>query len=109
MSLHSQTVAARLRSRLDDYQSRALLTQGVLDLEAFGEQLREVTQAEIRHVLRRNPQRAAELAATRRAKQERIERELSKQNRYLAEHQRARVDTALRAVQNQLVRLRLEK
>jgi transposase len=90
-------------------QIRALLTQGVLDLEAFGEPLREVTQAEIRYVLRRNPQRAAELAATRRAKRGRVERELTKQNRYLAEHRRARVDTALRAIQKQLVQLRLER
>jgi Transposase DDE domain len=90
-------------------QIRALLTHGVLHLEALGEPLREVTQAEIRYVLRRDPQRAAELAATRRAKQERLERELTKQNRYLAEHRRARVDTALRAVPNPLARLRLEK
>jgi hypothetical protein len=90
-------------------QIRALLTHGVLHLEAWGEPLREVTQAEIRYVLRRDPQRAAELAATRRAKQERLERELTKQNRYLAEHRRARVDTALRAVPNPLARLRLEK
>jgi hypothetical protein len=90
-------------------QIRALLTQGVLDLEAFGEQLREVTQAEIRYVLRRNPQRAAELAATRRAKRGRIERELTKQNRYLAGHRRARVDTALKAIHIHLARLRLEK
>jgi hypothetical protein len=90
-------------------QIRALLRQGVLHLEAFGEQLREVTQAEIQYALRRNPQRAAELAATRCAKQERLERELTKHNRYLAEHPRARVDTALRAIQNQLGRLRLEK
>jgi hypothetical protein len=90
-------------------QIRALLRQGVLRLETFGESLREVTQAGIRYVLRRNPQRAAELATTRRAKQERLERELTKQNRYLAEHPRARVDTALKPIQNQLVRLRLEK
>ena len=90
-------------------QIRALLRQGVLHLETFGESLREVTQAGIRYVLRRNPQRAAELATTRRAKQERLERELTKQNRYLAEHPRARVDTALKSIQNQLVRLRLEK
>jgi DDE family transposase len=90
-------------------QIRALLQRRVLHLEAFGEPLREVTQAEIRYVVRRNPQRAAERAATRRAKQERLERELTKQNRYLAEHPRARVDTALRAVQDPLARLRLEK
>ncbi len=90
-------------------QIRALLAQGVLHLEAFGEQVGEVTQAEIRYVVRRNPQRAAELAATRCAKRGRIERELIKQNRYLAEHRRARVDTALKAIQNHLTRLRLEK
>lgn len=90
-------------------QIRAMLTQGVLHLEAFGEPLREVTQAGIRYVLRRNPQRTAELATTRRAKRERLEGELTQQNRYLAEHPGARVDTALRAVQNRLARLRLEK
>jgi DDE family transposase len=90
-------------------QIRALLAQGVLHLEAFGEQVGEVTQAEIRYVVRRNPQRVAELAATRCAKRGRIERELIKQNRYLAEHRRARVDTALKAIQNHLTRLRLEK
>jgi Transposase DDE domain len=90
-------------------QIRALLRQGVLHLETFGAQVGEVTQTGIRYVLRRNPQRAAELAATRRAKQERLERELTKYNRYLAEHPRARVDTALKAIQNQLARLRLKK
>jgi transposase len=90
-------------------QIRALLAQEVLHLEGFGEQVGEVTQAEIRYVVRRNPQRAAELAATRRAKRGRIERELTKQNRYLAAHRRARVDTALNATQNHLPRLRLEK
>ena len=94
---------------LSKAQIRALLAQGVLHPEAFGEQVGEVTQAEIRYVVRRNPQRAAELAATRRAKRGRIERELTKQNRYLAEHRRARVDTALKAIQNHLTRLRLEK
>jgi hypothetical protein len=33
----------------------------------------------------------------------------AKQNRYLAGHRRARVDTALKAIQNHLTRLRLEK
>jgi transposase len=88
--LHSITALTR-------GQIRALLRQEVLHLEAFREQVGEVSQAGIRYVLRRNPQRAAELAATRSAKQERLERELTEHNRYLAEHPRARVDTALRA------------
>jgi hypothetical protein len=90
-------------------QMRALLKQGVLQLEGFGEQVEEVIEAGIRYVVRRNPRRAAELAATGRAKQERLERELAKHKRYLAEHPRARVATALRAIQHQLGRLRLEK
>jgi hypothetical protein len=58
-------------------QIRAWLRQGGLRLEGFREQVGEVIQVGIRYVLRRNPQRAAERAATRRAKRERIERELT--------------------------------
>jgi hypothetical protein len=74
-------------------QIETLLRRGVFQLELFDEPLAEVTDSEdgVRYVLRRNPLRAGELAQTRRDKQQAVEQLVCDQNRYLAEHSRARV------------------
>ena len=90
-------------------QIRTLLKQGVLQMEFFDEDLCEVEQAGVRYVLRRNPRRAEELAATRTSQHQRVEAMIDEQNRYLQEHGRAKVETACRRVQEKLVRFGLTK
>ena len=90
-------------------QIESLLTQGLFQLELFDEEVAEVRDeaAGVRYVLRRNPQRVAEMAATREDKRRAVERLVSEQNVYLGEHPRARVDAALRRVKQKIEKLRL--
>jgi len=89
-------------------QIETLLGQGVLQLGLFDATLAEVTPAVgPRYVLRRNPLRAEEIAAGRRDKLQSVEREVKRQNAYLAEHGRASAAVAQRNVAAKIERLRL--
>jgi transposase len=90
-------------------QIESLLKTGQLQMQLFDEQLAEVTDAEdaVRYVLRRNPQRAAEVAAGRQNKVWAVEKLVSQQNAYLAEHPRASVAVAIGRVRKKIERLRL--
>jgi transposase len=85
------------------------LASGLLQMELFDERLAEVIdeQEGVRYVLRRNPLRAEEVAATRRDKQSSVETLLQQQNAYLRDHPRSRVETAVRKVEEKIGRLRL--
>jgi hypothetical protein len=89
-------------------QIAALLAAGVLQMELFAEEVFQVSQEGVRYVLRRNPLRAEQLAASRADKRARVERWVAERNRYLAEHRRARVTTAERAVQAKIVKLKID-
>jgi len=90
-------------------QIESLLTRGLFQLELFDVKVAEVhdQEEEVRYVLRRNPQRAAEMAATREGKRKAVKKLVSEQNVYLAEHPRARVDVAVRRVEQKIEKLRL--
>ena len=90
-------------------QIESLLKTGQLQRQLFDEQLAEVTDAEdgVRYVLRRNPQRAAEVVAGRQDKVRAIEKLVAQQNAYLAEHPRAAVATAIGRVRKKIEQLRL--
>jgi hypothetical protein len=89
-------------------QIEALLTAGVLQLELFGVEVCEIQHAGVRYVLRRNPLRAEQLAASRADKRGRVVRLLQERNRYLAEHRRAKVSTAEKAVRAKLGQLKID-
>ena len=86
-------------------QIETLLKQNVIQLELFEDELCEIKHEGIRYVLRRNPQRAAEVAASREDKRRSIETLAEKQNAYLREHARARPETALGKVQEKTDKL----
>ena len=90
-------------------QIESLLKAGQLQMQLFDEQLAEVTDAKdhVRYVLRRNPQRAAEVAATRQEKLQAIEKLITQQNTYLAEHPRASVAIAIGRIRKKMEQLRL--
>jgi transposase len=89
-------------------QIEALLAAGALQMELFAEKVCEVEQEGVRYVLRRNPLRAEQLAASRADKRARVERWVEERNRYLAEHRRAKVATAERAVRAKIVKLKID-
>jgi hypothetical protein len=89
-------------------QIERLLREDVLQLELFDEELAEVrTNEGVRYVLRRNPVRARDVAATRQDKVRSVREELNRQNTYLADHPRAHVEVALRKIDQRLHKLRL--
>lgn len=88
-------------------QIERLLKDEVLDLAWFTAQVYEVACAGVRYMLRRNPQRAAEVAASRQDKHGTLERLVDTKNTYLRDHPRAQVAVALRHVHTRLVRLKI--
>ena len=89
-------------------QIEVLLNSGVLQMELFADELCEVEHEGRRYVLRRNPRRAEELAASRAEKQASVERVRQQGERYLADHPRAKVTTAEKAVRAKIVQLKLQ-
>jgi Transposase DDE domain len=86
-----------------------LLRQGVFQMGLFEEKLAEVTDGGVRYILRRNPERAKELARSREAKLARVRVLLNQKNQYLAEHRRASVAVAIRDIQEKIEQLKIEE
>ena len=88
-------------------QIRSLIKKGVFQLELFDRHLCEIQDDGVRYVLRRNPLRAEEMAASRASKLAALQRLADAQNRYLAEHPRADDYTAWKKVSEKESRLGL--
>lgn len=88
-------------------QVEALLKRGVIQMSLFDETLAEVLDGDVRYVLRRNPERAAEIAAGRRSKLASLQKLVQTKNAYLASHPRARVAVAQREIEARQEKLRL--
>lgn len=89
-------------------QIGSLLKQGVLDLDGFQDEVTErITDDDLRYILRRNPIRAQEIHQSREDKVQALKKAVAKQNHYLAEHPRAKVDVALRKLNTQCKQLKM--
>jgi hypothetical protein len=88
-------------------QIRSLIKKGVFQLELFDEQLCEIQDSGVRYVLRRNPLRAKEMAASRASKLAALQALAAEQNLYLAEHPRADEYKAWKKVSDKDSKLRL--
>lgn len=89
-------------------QIEALLKADILQESMFDEDLVEVTAEAVRYIVRRNPQRAEELAAVRQSKRARLEKYLVQKNTYLAEHPHAKVETAVKNAQAKAAHLKIQ-
>lgn len=89
-------------------QIQTLVTAGMLQLNLFDAELCEVSDQGVRYVLRRNPLRADEMAASRADKKASVERLREALVRYLTEHPRAQVSTAERTVRARISHLKLD-
>ena len=89
-------------------QIEKLLREGVFQMGLFEEKLAEVVHDGVRYILRRNPERARELARGREAKLARVRTLLNQKNLYLAGHPRARVAIAGRDIQEKIEQLKIE-
>ena len=91
-------------------QIEALLSAGTFQPALFDQELAEIEADDgVRYILRRNPLRAEEVRASRRDKLQSLRREVRKQNEYLTLHTLARVDVALRKINERRVKLKIDK
>ena len=90
-------------------QIDTLMAAGVIQMELFADQVCEVEQEGVRYVLRRNPLRAQQLAASRSSKQTRVEELQKNGNDYLAQHPRAKLSTAEAKLRKKIARLKVDK
>lgn len=90
-------------------QIESLMKGGLFQRDLFDETLAEVTDeaTSVRYVLRRNPHRADELAASRQMKYRSVETMLADQNKYLTEHPKAVVKAAVARLNAKICKLRL--
>lgn len=89
-------------------QIEKLLREGVFQMELFEEKLAEVADKGVRYILRRNPERARELAQGREAKLGKVRALLDQKNLYLAGHSRAKVAIAGRDIHEKIEQLKIE-
>ena len=89
-------------------QIQTLLQAGVLQMDLFDVELCEVSQDDVRYVLRRNPLRAQELSASRADKKAAVERVRENLDGYLREHPHAKTSTAERSVRAKIAQLKLD-
>ena len=88
-------------------QIESLLSQGILQMGLFDAPLAEVIVDEQRYILRRNPERAKELDASRAAKYATLRAAVKATNTYLASHPRAKPDTHLKKLKKRAATLRI--
>jgi Transposase DDE domain len=89
-------------------QIEALLTAGVLQMRLFDARLAEVTTSDgQRYILRRNPQRAEEIASSRASKYAALATAVVAANAYLATHPRANPATQRKNLQSRATKLRI--
>ena len=90
-------------------QIESLLARGVLNMSLFDQDLAEVVSDDgPRYVVRRNPIRAAEMGESRQNKLGSVQRQVDRQNKYLQEHSKARVQVAVDKIVTQCRKLRLD-
>jgi hypothetical protein len=89
-------------------QIDTLIEAHLIQMELFAEELCEVEREGVRYVLRRNPLRAQQLAASRADKQARVEQLCQERNRYLDQHPRAQVATAEKALRAKMAQLKID-
>ena len=92
-------------------QIESLLTQQVFAMELFDQGLTEVASIpeKVRYILRRNPQRAAEMEACRHSQRTALEQLLQAKNTRLQLKPKTQVKAALKAVRNRAAQLKLDR
>jgi transposase len=89
-------------------QIETLLKKNIIQMDLFDQELAEVKTTEgLRYVLRRNPARAQEIQKSREDKLKVLEKETAKQNQYLKEHPRVKVEVATRKIKARSERLKM--
>jgi len=90
-------------------QIETLIKKDVVQLELFDEEINEVvTEDGKRYILKRNPVRANEIAASRKSKLQSLSDYIAKKNEYLSSHRKASPEKALQHVQRRAITLKID-
>jgi len=89
-------------------QIDTLIETRLIQMGLFAAEVCEVEREGVRYVLRRNPLRAEQLAASRADKQATVERLREDRNRYLEQRPRAKVATTEKALRAKIAQLKIE-
>lgn len=90
-------------------QISKFLREGAFQISLFDEPLGEVEVDGVRYILHRNPKRAEEIAQNRLDKLASLEIFLAKENLYLKEHPKAKVEVAVKKVTQQVTKLKIHE
>ncbi len=90
-------------------QMETLLKQKIIQMELFTEKLCEIQHEGIRYILRKNPVRAEEIQDNRDRKVEKIRKMVDERNKYLSEHPKASVTTAVSLVNSRIDKLNISQ
>lgn len=90
-------------------QIQKMLSEGVLQYGLFDAKIWEVVIGDIRYILRRNPTRAEQIQSTRDSKAVSLCKMAEEQTRYLAEHPKSAVRTAIGKVRAKIERLKAQQ
>ncbi len=90
-------------------QIRKKLTDKIFQYELFTEKVSEVEEDGVRYVLRRNPIRKEEISKNRESKFNSIIELAESQTKYLGEHPRAHIATAIKKVNAKIKKLATDK
>jgi transposase len=93
-------ITAMTRKQIETLEKNKIIQIGLFD-----KKLCEVSLNNRRYILRRNPVRAQEIQATRTSKDGSIQKLIKKSNKYLVEHPRAKVETALKKLDEKISKL----
>lgn len=91
-------------------QINSLIKEGTLQLSLFDDTLGEICDEKnkLRYIYRRNPIRAKEMQTNREQKQQKVFEIITKTNTYLAEHPKAKTETAQKNLEKAQKRLNCE-
>jgi len=89
-------------------QIKKLIREGAFQLDTFEEKLCEVEVDGVRYILRRNAERAKEVARNREGKLNGVRKLLNRKNLYLAERRGARIEVARREVEEKARQLEID-
>jgi hypothetical protein len=90
-------------------QITTLLNSGKIKTNSFCNEIVEITDNNVRYILRRNPIRQQEIQRNREDKMIAIEKLLSRENEYLRNHSKASVAAAVKRISEKIKKLKVSK
>jgi transposase len=89
-------------------QIEKLLKNDVIQMKLFDKDVCEIEDKNVRYILRKNPYREKEIDLSRKSKIKSIEKLLEKQNKYLKEHPKAKIETAIKKIESKIKNLKTQ-